>query len=540
MKNIMQYESKVWATADFLRSVGIPGGDYPKYMMPIFAMMMVEARILKLKKDKILDKKKHSYNDEIIKGMTLEKVCEDVKSFDKKLKSYLNGYDDETKKLLGIVVTKGQKYLNVKEVLEDLEGKQIVYDYLKKWAEVSLVDFNNSEITTLEEHIKRKWADLSSSTANAEQYTPEDIIATIARLLSDKVDSSKYDKKKPFRLYDMTCGGGNMLYGIGDTLKDKFPKMAMELYGQDYSSHLYALSKIESMFRDNANIAYGNTLTDDQFEDIFMSALVANPPYGSAWNVKGSNYEEKIFGNKKKYPHTPGTGDGQLLFMEHGAYKIDFQQALGYIVLNGSPLYSGDAGSGESEIRKYLLDNDWVEAIIQLPKDEFFNTNITTYLWCLNKYKDKSRKDKILLVNASELGTSLSKSKGKKTQELGKESIEKIATLVREFKDTEYSKVYDKISLYYKKQIFKINGEKEVDSIAYSFEPKEADKLLKSHIEKWYKGKEVVVDKSQIGVSINFNKIFYKLDENLNLSKISDKIKKVTKEIKDLEDKLWE
>lgn len=540
MKNIMQYESKVWATADFLRAVGIPGGDYPKYMMPIFAMMMVESRILKLHKDKSLDKKKHSYNDEIVKGMTLSKVCEDVKGFDKRLKAYLDAYDDETKKLLGVVVTKGQKYLNVKEILEDLDGKQIIYDYLKKWSEISLVDFNNSEITTLEEHIKRKWADLSSSTANAEQYTPEDIIATIARLLKDKIEPSKYDKKKPFRLYDMTCGGGNMLYGIGDQLSEKFPKMPLELYGQDYSSHLYALSKIESMFRDNAHIGYGNTLTDDQFEDIFMSALVANPPYGSAWNIKGSNYEEKIFGNKKKYPHTPGTGDGQLLFMEHGAFKLDFQQALGYIVLNGSPLYSGDAGSGESDIRKYLLDNDWVEAIIQLPKDEFFNTNITTYLWCLNKHKDKNRKDKVLLVNASELGTPLKKSKGKKSQELGKEAIDTIASLIKDFKDTDLSKVYEKVKFYYNKQVFKVNGEKIVDSIAHSFDPKEAKKLLDSHIEKWYSGKQVLIDKSQTGVTINFNKIFYRLDENLNLKKISDKIKKVSKEIKDLEDKLWE
>lgn len=540
MKNIMQYESKVWATADILRGVGIPGGDYPKYMMPVFALMMVESRILTLNNEKTLDKKKHSYNSEIVKGNTLSKVCEDVKGFDKKLKDYLNGFDEETQKLLGIVVTKGTKYLNIKEILEELDGKKVLFDYLKKWSEISFVGFNNSEITTLEEHIKRKWADLASSTANAEQYTPEDIIGLIARLLKDKVDVSKYDNKKPFRLYDMTCGGGNMLYGIGDSLSKKFPKLPIELYGQDYSSHLYALAKIESMFRENAHIGYGNTLTDDQFEGVFMSALVANPPYGSAWNIKGSNYEEKIYGNKEKYPHTPGTGDGQLLFMEHGAYKINFQQALGYIVLNGSPLYSGDAGSGESEIRKYLLDNDWVEAIIQLPKDEFFNTNITTYLWCLNKFKDKSRKDKVLLINASEMGTSLKKSKGKKSQEIGVQAMEDIAKLIKDFTNTEVSKVYEKVQLYYRKQILKINGEKAVDVVAHSFDEKEAENLLKSHIEKWYKGKEVIVDKFSIGVSINFNKIFYKLDENLNLKKISGKIKEVSKKIKDLEDKLWE
>ncbi|MFM6209330.1 class I SAM-dependent DNA methyltransferase, partial [Planktothrix sp.] len=161
---------------------------------------------------------------------------------------------------------------------------------------------------------------------------------------------------------------------------------------------LYALARIESRFRPGSKIEHGNTLTNDKFYNDDFDVVVANPPYGVSW--KG--YQKDVENDKTgRFKYLPSISDGQLLFMQHLISKLDVN-GIGVVVHNGSTLFSGDAGSAESNIRKWMLDSDFVEAIIQLPTDEFFNTGIHTYLWVLNKNKDADRKDKVMLINASE------------------------------------------------------------------------------------------------------------------------------------------
>jgi type I restriction enzyme M protein len=223
-----------------------------------------------------------------------------------------------------------------------------------------LKPFNNSEITTLEEHIKRRWADISAETAG-EQYTPDDIIALVAEIVSTKIK----DTGKIVTIYDPTSGGGNLLFG------------------QDWNDALYALAKIESRFRKDSTIRYGNSLTDTYFSHQTFDVVVANPPYGVDW--KGY-WDDILRDELGRFKALPSVSDGQLLFTQHIVSQLD-DSGISVVVHNGSTLFSGDAGSGESEIRKYFFDNDYVEAIIQLPTDEFFNTNIYTYLWVFNGIK---------------------------------------------------------------------------------------------------------------------------------------------------------
>ena len=295
-QNILQYESKVWATADLLIGAGIKQSDFPKFMMPFFALILVESRVVKslkevkaelgedFDKDEILEEIKGmgiGYNSFIIEqNKTLKDICLNDKVFDLDFNTYLKGFDAETQVLLGIDKTANDiKYLDLTTLAGQLKAKRILYDFVKKWAEIDLTGFSNSEITTLEEHIKRKWADISADTAG-EQFTPDDVILLMADIIASMI---KPEKSEILKIYDPTCGGGNLLFGVEDRLKESYPEVFTETYGQDWSDALFALAKIESRFRKDSHIAYGNTLVDDKHHDLSANIVVANPPYGVDW-----------------------------------------------------------------------------------------------------------------------------------------------------------------------------------------------------------------------------------------------------------------
>ncbi len=462
--DIMHYESEIWSCADLLISSGIKQSKFPDYMMPFFALIMLEGRMLNEIKDieeseglnrfenpkeflEAFRDRGCGFNEYIVmQGKTLASVCDNDKTFEQDFQAYLNGFDSTLKELLGIERgTEDSKYLNLDGIKAELRKKGVLMQYVTKWAQIDLSPYNNSEITTLEEHIKRKWADISAETAG-EQYTPEDIISLIAEIVAAKVDISKNDYVS---LYDPTCGGANLLFGVADRLRNEGGYQYVATFGQDFNDALYALAKIESLFREDSKIEYGNTLTQGRFRDKEFDVVVANPPYGIPW--KG--YEKEVRDDQTgQFAFYPSISDGQLLFLQHNAHHLWQDRGIVVEVNNGSSLFSGDAGSGESNIRKYLFDKDWVEAIVQMPSDEFFNTGIVTYLWILNKAKSEERCDKVILINASDLWQPLKKNKGSKRKEMNKSHRADIVSALVEFKDCDIAKVYDKWHFYFNKQ----------------------------------------------------------------------------------------
>lgn len=458
--NILKYESEVWKTADLLIGAGIKQSDFPKYMMPFFALIMVESRLIReadrleteVGRDDIEDfiemfnLEGLGYNDFVIRNKkTLKTICQNDKSFDVDFHSYLKAFDGETKYLLGVDKgTEEEKFLDISGIAGQLKKKRILFDTVKAWSEIDLTPFNNSEITTLEEHIKRKWADISAETAG-EQYTPDDIISLISEIIATKIE----DNGKFLTIYDPTCGGGNLLFGVEDKIQEIYPNRPTATYGQEWNGTLFALAKIESRFRKDTQIEYGNTLTDiGKFWDKTFNIVVANPPYGVDW--KG--YEKDIKNDTtERFVALPSISDGQFLFTQHILHKLA-DDGMSIVVHNGSTLFSGDAGSGESNIRKHFFEKDWVEAIVQMPTDEFFNTGIYTYLWIFNKKKQADRANKIMLINASELNIPLKKSKGKKRKEMDFPNRTKIVQALTEFKDNDFAKVFDKWHFYYNRQ----------------------------------------------------------------------------------------
>jgi len=458
MSNILQYESQVWKTADLLISSGIKQSDFPKFMMPFLALMMVESRVLRtinqVKSDypelqgkdlaeEILDSGQ-GFNSYILeKNTTLAKICANDTSFETDFYSYLRGYDQETKTLLGVDASnEDEKYLNISGITGQLKKKKVLFAFAQAWSQIDLSPFDNSEITTLEEHVKRKWADISADTAG-EQYTPSDIIDLISEIGFKHFENSQ---KSIITLYDPTCGGGNLLFRTEDYLKDTGKLTAT--YGQEWNDSLYALAKIESRFREDSHIGLGNTLTEPKHKDKEFDLVIANPPYGLSWDGFKAEITSDMTG---RFKSLPAVSDSQLLFTQHILYHLN-QTGLAVVVHNGSTLFSGDAGGGESEIRKYFFDNDWVEGIIQLPTDEFFNTNIYTYLWIFNKNKPEHKKDKVILINASEKFSLLKKNKGKKRKEINSEARKEISQTLINFQDTDFAKVFDKDYFYYNKQ----------------------------------------------------------------------------------------
>ena len=445
---IMSYEGKIWKTADILRSSAVKKSDFPAYMMPFMALRMLESRLFRKvseiemdedykeltddeKKEYVQSECGDLYNSFIFSNHeynTIAKITENDRTFNQNMTAYLDGWSDEIKGLLGITAPDPTENMALGNIVNILRKKNVLFGYTLLWGKIDLTPYNNSEVTTLEEHIKRKWADMSAETAG-EQYTPEDIINLISKLIMRKA----FKKDTIYKIYDMTCGGGNMLYGIEDRLRKKYPSTSFTTYGQELNGALYALAKIESKFRNGSSIKRGNTLTEDKHAYENFNIIVANPPYGVSWTEEKEDIHNDQTGRFDA--GKPTVNDGQLLFVQHAIHHMEKNTDISsaFIVLNGSPMFSGDVGSGESMIRKWILDNDYLEALIQLPTNEFFNTDIQSYLWCLNSNKSSEMKDKILCINAEDFFIGMKKNLNMKSKEVSDEQAEIIADLYYDY-----------------------------------------------------------------------------------------------------------
>ena len=545
--NIMIYEPLVWSCADLLRGAGIKQSDYPAHMMPFFALMMLESRMLRYKEqlaaEGVTDERDveeefrysaFGYNPVIVKeGKTVRDLVKSEAAFLRDWQLYLAAFDPAIQQLLGVNRGSGdEKFLDISGISAILQKKGILYQTVARWSGLDLRDYNNSEITTLEEHIKRKWADLSATTAG-EQYTPDDII----RLIGDIV-CSKIVRKAPgtgfTTLYDPTCGGGNLLFGVADALSERVTGGTVLTKGVDWNDSLYALAAIESRFREQSEIAHANTLVENPFASAEFDAVVANPPYGVSW--KG--YQKEIERLAAAwYPYRPSVSDGQLLFTQHIVSRLG-AAGIAVVVHNGSTLFSGSAGSGESNIRKLFFDNDWVEALIQLPGDEFFNTGITTYLWIFNKAKKADRRNKVLLIDASREFVSLKKNKGQKRVEIDEDRRAEIVSLLTRFEDSDTSKVFSKYDFYYNYQALllaplddegrplpKGKKEKDYEVIPYCPDKADNDAAIRRFLDENLHGRPYTLGENKVGVEINFNKVFYQPAE---LPSVRDLLNQIT------------
>ncbi len=337
------------------------------------------------------------------------------------------------------------------KTLNKLAEKNKLFAVTEKFAQA---DFHPRTVSNIQmglvfEELIRFANEKSNETAG-DHYTPREVIKLMVELLF-ALDDDALSKSGVVRsIYDPTAGTGGMLSVADEYLRTLNPGIQLSLYGQDYNDASYAICKADMVIKgqDVDNIALGDTLTEDAFDDKKFDYGLSNPPFGVDWKDQRTFVDDehaKLGFNGRFGPGTPAVSDGAMLFLLHLVSKMRKPEDGGSrmaIVLNGSPLFSGGAGGGESNIRKWLLDNDLVEAIIGLPKDMFYNTGISTYIWVLTNRKDENRKGRVQLIDGREMFTKLRKGLGSKRNDLSPKNIEAVVGLYAGFEDGEHSKIF--------------------------------------------------------------------------------------------------
>jgi type I restriction enzyme M protein len=372
---------------------------------------------------------------------TFETLLDDPEHITENVFDYLQGFSPNARFALDKFGIEGH--------VEKMGEAGILFMVIQRFAGIDLHPdtVSNLEMGYIYEHLIRVNAELSNEEAG-EHFTPREVIQLMVNLLFADEDQL-LTPGKIATIYDPACGTGGMLSVAEDYLKEKNPKARLHLFGQEIQPESYAICQSDMMMRNeqSARIVYGDSFTQDGFEGETFDYMLANPPYGKDWKTieKEIKKENATLGFSGRFgAGLPPTTDGQVLFLQQMISKMrlvkDGGSRIG-IVMNGSPLFSGDAGSGLSEIRRWIIENDWLEVIVGLPDQLFYNTGIFTYVWVVSNRKGPERQGLIQLIDARNLYRKMKKSLGNKRNELGPEHITEVTHIYESFTEGELSKI---------------------------------------------------------------------------------------------------
>jgi len=595
--------SFTWSVADLLRG-DYKQSDYGKVILPFTLLRRLDC-VLEATKPAVLAELEAKKNMGIDLTMFLTKKAEqsfyntspfdfgkllgDPAQIKANLIAYVNAFSDNARDIF-------ERYDFFKQI-EKLDENNLLFLIVQKFAAIDLHpdQVSNADMGLVFEDLIRRFAELSNETAG-EHYTPREVIRLMVDLLFTSDDEALTKPGIVRSVYDPTAGTGGMLSIAGEHLHGLNPKARMVMYGQELNGESYAICKADMLIKgqDVNNIIMGNTLSDDGHAGKEFDYMLSNPPFGVEWKKveKDIRKEHEQKGHAGRFgAGLPRVSDGSLLFLMHLCSKMrpydktknEGGSRIG-IVLNGSPLFTGGAGSGESEIRRWIIENDWLEAIVALPTDMFYNTGIATYVWLLTNKKDAARKGKVQLINGTEYYRKMRKSLGSKRKELGDSDIAKLVEIHGRFEELRHVKVIDaegkaisealetadkpiptapdggKVETFMVSRTFdnadfgystitverplkNEHGEIEKDKKG---KPKADAKLrdtenvpLKDDIEAYFKHEVlphvpdawIEYDKTRVGYEIPFNRFFYQYTSPRSLEDIDAELKAVTGEI---------
>jgi type I restriction enzyme M protein len=357
-----------------------------------------------------------------------------------------------------------------------LERAGLLAALINRFCEIDLQleTVSNHEIGTIFEELIRKFAEQSNETVG-EHFTPREVVHLMVRLVfGDDCGDGK-------TLYDPACGTGGMLSVAEEFARQQDPAVRLRCHGQELNPESYAIARADALLRGQeiGNIAWGNSFTNDAFAGRQFDYMLSNPPFGVEWKkVERQIRDEHKLGFAGRFgAGLPRVNDGSLLFLQHMLSKMKPEGSRIAVVFNGSPLFAGDAGSGESEIRRWVIENDWLEAVIALPEQLFYNTGLATYIWVLTNRKSAERKGKIQLVNAASVAEKMPRSLGAKRNQIPETGIEQICAIHREFRNGQHSRILLNRELGYRRITierplrlsFQATPER-IDSLKYSVE----------------------------------------------------------------------
>lgn len=564
--------SFIWSVADLLRG-DYKQSEYGKVILPFTILRRLDCVLESTKPDVLKEleirtkagvnpepfllKKagQHFYNTS---PLDLKKLMGDQDHIGENLRSYIQAFSAPVRDIF--------ERFEFHTQIDRLIKAGLLYLVTEKFAGIDLHPevVSNDQMGTIFEELIRKFAELSNETAG-EHFTPREVIRLMVNLLFIEDDDALNKPGVVRSIYDPTAGTGGMLSEAGEHLHRFNPNARLVMYGQELNPESYAICKADMLIKgqDIANIVFGNTLSADGLLGKLFDYMLSNPPFGVEWKkieaIIRKEYEQLGF-NGRFGPGLPRVSDGSLLFLLHLISKMrplkDGGSRIG-IVLNGSPLFTGGAGSGESEIRRHLLENDLIEAIIALPTDMFYNTGIGTYIWIVSNRKPANRKGKVQLIDASGYWQKMRKSLGSKRKELSPEHIDEITRIFGGFE--EFTKDGVPISRIFRNEDFgyrTITVERperdEAGNVVLSTKGKNKGKpvadsslrdtenvSLQEDVETYFK-REVLPhapdawidhEKTKVGYEIPFNRHFYVFKPPRPLTEIDTELKGVTDKI---------
>ncbi len=479
----------------------------------------------------------------------LTRLKSDPQNININFQNYLGGYSDNVVEII--------ENFQLEKPVQKLNKNNRLFILIDKLTEIDLHPdkISNRDMGLIFEELLRKFSEMSNETSG-EHYTPRDVVRLLVSLVFSEDKEDLQGEGKVRSIFDPCCGSGGMLtIGKEYVHQNINDKIELRLLGQELNPQTYSICKSDMLITDEDpdNIRLGSSLSEDQFQGEKFDYMITNPPFGVSWKS-----EKDFILNEKSNPlgrfsvGTPRTSDGSLLFLQHMISKMESAKGgqagsrIG-IVFNGSPLFTGDSGSGESEIRKWIIENDWLECIVSLPDQLFFNTGISTYIWVVNNKKSERRQGKVQLINGSSFFKQMKKSLGNKRKEITEGNRNTILGNYLNFEEDEYSKIYPNEFFGYTKVTIeqpvtdddgKIvtdkNGNPKPDSKKRDYEriPLEQDiddyydREVKPHLPNSWMDR----NKDKVGYEINFTKYFYKYKPLRSLEEITEDLMELDKE----------
>lgn len=562
--NINEKAALIWAIADKLTGVYKPH-EYGEVILPLtvirrFDCILSDTKEAVLKKyeevknlpmkDVFLKKAAGGFDFYNTSKYTFEKLLNEPDNIEENFRDYLNGFSENVQDIIEKFKFDGH--------ITTMANKGILYIVIKEFtspkANLHPNVISNLEMGYIFEEIIRRFSEAHNEDAG-QHYTPREVIRLMVNILFNDDNDILSGSNVAKTIYDPACGTGGMLSVAEEYLHELNKSTELLAFGQEINDQTFAICKADMLIKGN-NADYikdGNTLSDDQFEGNTFDYIISNPPFGREWkNEKAKVEAEAKRGFAGRFgAGLPAASDGQMLFLMTAISKMKEPEKGGSriaIIHNGSPLFTGDAGSGPSNIRKYILENDLLEAIIALPNDIFYNTGIATYIWVLsNKKTGTKREGKVQLINANGLLEKRRKALGNKRNDIPESAIEEITRLYGDFRENEISKIFDNEDFGYTKITVERPLRDENGALVLKKGKKQPDSSLrdtesvplKEDIDEYFK-REVLpfapdawIDKkkSVVGYEIPFTRYFYKYEAPKPSAEIMTEIMELEKEL---------